>query len=114
MRFGVREAGHAVQGALQLLQTRGLGALTQRGDGRRDAASGQPGLEPRRLFINYGLDRADLTPARLEVGFGRRLQVVDVEEVHVVDVAHRALDVAGHGDVDNHQRAVAAKRHRRP
>ena len=46
----------------------------------------------------------DLRAAARQVLLHDRLQVVDVVEEHLLDVADRCLDVARHGDVDDEQR----------
>ena len=51
-------------------------------------------------------------PPRQVLAHGR-LQVVDVVEEHLLDLAGRRLDVARHGDVDDEQRPVAPRPHHR-
>ena len=58
--------------------------------------------------------RVDLAAAPRQVLLHDRLQVVDVVEEDLVDLAGRRLDVARHGDVDDEQRPAAARPHRRP
>ena len=60
-----------------------LRPLAQRRDRRRHASARQPRLEAPRLLLDDRLHGADLAQARLQVRLGRRLQVVDVEEVDV-------------------------------
>ena len=60
-----------------------------------------------RLDDRLGLRRLAL-PA-LEVLGGLLLQIVDVGDVDALELGHRRLDVAGHGDVDEEERAPAAR-----
>ena len=57
--------------------------------------------------------REDLARAAREVFADGRLQVVDVVEEHLLDLAGRRFDVPRHGDVDDEERAVAARPHHR-
>ena len=48
----------------------------------------------------------------MAVGPDDLLEVVDVEQEEVVDVAHGRVDVAGHGDIDHEKRPPAPAVHR--
>ena len=66
-----------------------------------------PRREPRQLLGDDRLGARDLGAAPREVLLDDALQVVDVVEEHLLDLAHRRIDVARHGDVDDEQRVGA-------
>ncbi|MFO0673418.1 MAG: hypothetical protein U0235_28010 [Polyangiaceae bacterium] len=53
----------------------------------------------------------DLTRPLADVLGNLLLEIVDVVDVHVVDLVHVGLDVARDGDVDKEERATAARAH---
>ena len=57
------------------------------------------------------LGARELGAAPRQVLLHDRLQVVDVVEEHLLELADRRLDVARHGDVDDEQRPVAPRPH---
>ena len=63
------------------------------------------------MTIVFGV--RDLAGAARQVLPHRRLKVVDVVEEHLLDFAGRRLDVARQRDVDDEERAIAARAHDR-
>ena len=90
-----------------------LELLPERDDGRDGAARTEPRAELADLLGDDRLGAEDLARAAREVFADGRLQVVDVIEEHLLDLAGRRFDVPRHGDVDDEERAVAARPHHR-
>ena len=64
------------------------------------------------LVADDGLGaRASSALRRARFSWTMRLQIVDVVEEHLIEIADRRLDVARHGDVDDEQRPVAPRPH---
>ena len=63
------------------------------------------------LLVDERLNQFDLALALPAVGLHDLLEVVDIEEEDVVEVAHLRVDVPGHGDVDEKQGSTAALAH---
>ena len=111
---GLGHRGHRPLGALvragqagQRLLRLGAGdphSAPQRGDGRAGRAPACGGQEQRELLVDQRLGAIGLLAPVLQVLAHHLLQVVDVVEVDPLQIAHLRLDVAGDGDVDEHQR----------
>ena len=65
------------------------------------------------LVLDDRLDARHLAQARRDRVVEPGAQVVDVEEPDAGNVAGAALDVGRNGEVDEHERALVAARHRR-
>ncbi len=91
-----------------------LGALAHRADraASRPSARSQVANSSRAVAREL-LDRVDLLGAHVERLGDDALQVVEVEHVHAGQLAARRVDVARHGQVDEHERATVAHAHRR-
>ena len=95
--------------ARRMLSNRCRSATTV-GIAPRDA---EPGAELLDFLGDDRLGARDLAGAPREVLADGRLQIVDVVEEHLLDLAGRRLDVARHRDVDDEQRPVAPRPHHR-
>ncbi len=91
-----------------------VACVLERGDRRRRGAGSAPALEAVDLGAEDRPRRGDVRLARRAVARDARLDVVEVEQRHAADVAHRRLDVARDGEVDDHERAPGPPRHRAP
>ena len=103
-------AGSAGQPRLEPLQ---LGAadvvepLAERDDGRNRPARTLPHREARHFLRDDRFGARDLGAAPRQVLLHDALQVVDVVEEHLLDLADGRIDVARHGHVDDEQRLGA-------
>ena len=90
-------------------------------DSKRWRSATTVGMAPRDRSQppNFSTSSATIASARALRSSGARrsrddrLQVVDVVEEHLLDLAGRRLDVAGQGDVDDEQRPCAPRPHDR-
>ena len=87
-----------------------VAAAAQRGDRGHHVERGEPALEARHLLAHERARRLGLGLAHGQVARHRLLEVVHVVERDARAVAHAGLDVARHGEVDQHQRAAHARR----
>ena len=101
------------------VQTFELGApdrfepLSQRDDRRNRAPRSEPRGEPLDFFADNRIGACDLARAPREVLANRCLQIVDVVQEHLLDLAGRRLDIARNGDIDDEQRPVPSGAHHR-
>ncbi len=100
----VVEVGELGAEALELLSADVDAELVQAGDQRRDLARGALVAVALDLGRQDLADLADLAPAQVGGALRVVLQVVEVEQRHVGDVAHAGIDVARQGDVEDQQR----------
>jgi hypothetical protein len=95
----------------ELARAHTLAELAQRRDERGDFASRPVGAVPLDLGGEDLTHLADLPPAPLRGTLRIVLEVVEVEEGHVVDFTHARIDVARERNIDDEQRSPAAARH---
>ena len=106
------DVGEPGQGLADLALPDPLQALAQRHDRGNHLDVGQPGAELRDLALDQALCALRLARPLADVGLHDLLEVVDVVAVDVVEGVDRGLDVPGHRDVDEEQRAAAPAVHR--
>ena len=82
------------------------------GEHRHRGESRHPLPVPLRLLSDHRLRRRQRAVPPLEVRAHHRLEIVEIVEIDVVQLAHRRIDVARHGDVEDAERPVAAARDR--
>src|SRR5690606_32003443 len=104
----VVEPGEAGASPLQLGGPQRLRALAQGDDDGGDLAGGGGGPVALELLVEDRADGVDLPAAFGQAAVGEGAEVVHVEDGDAGDVGHGGLDVAGHGDVDEHERLTAA------
>ncbi len=105
------ELGQLGSESLQLALAHVLGQLAKRGDERSDLAGRALGAVALDLGREDRAHLADLAPASLRGTLRVLLQIVEVEERDVGDVADAGIDVARQGHVDHEQRLAVAARH---
>src|SRR5262245_24971978 len=111
-RFG-RQRRHLELEPFELGAPDLLEPLAQRDDGGNGAARAEPCAELLDLLEHDRFRARDLARAPREVLAHRRLQVVDVVEEDLLDLAGFGLDVARQRDVDDEERPVAPPAHHR-
>ena len=84
--------------------------LPQRHDRWNRAAGTLPRAEFRHLLGHDRFSAVDFRTASRQVLLHDCLQIVDVVEEDLLDVADRCLNVARHGDVDDEQRIAPLRR----
>src|ERR1043166_7084948 len=99
-----RKAGELELEALELGPTDRLERLAQRDDSRNHTARAQPCRELLELVVDDLFSALDLARATREVLAHRRLQVVDVVEEHLLDLAGRGFHVARQRDRSEERR----------
>ena len=88
-----------------------LEPLAQRHHGRDDLARLQPGANFAASSPTIASARSSSLDAPRQVLLDDPLQVVDVVEEDLLELADGRLDVARHGDVDDEERPLAARPH---
>ncbi len=111
-RAGFRwQRGQLEVEALQLRLADGFESLAQGDDGRNRVAGSEPRGELVDLFGDDAFRTDHFARAPGEILADRRLEIVDVVEEHLFDLAGRGFDVARDGDIDDEQRAAAPPAH---
>ena len=105
-RCGVVEVGEAGGEPVELGGANLLGGPVHRCDQRRRLAGRRLDEEALDLLGDDDADAFGLGGTLRQATVGPVAQVVEVGQRDAVEVGHRRVDVARHGDVDDEQRAV--------
>ncbi len=89
-----------------------LEPLSERHDGRHGTARIEPAEELPDFLRDDLLRLGRFRPALRDVLLHDGLQVVDVIEEDLLEIARTGLDISRHGDIDDEQRPLPARLHR--
>src|SRR6202158_2345052 len=103
-----RQLTHARQGFFTLQLANLLELVTQRDDGWDGIEAGKPFPERVDLSLDDDFGLLRLARAFVAVAFGDAAQIIDVVQVHVIDVVDRGIEVARHAHVDEKHGPVLA------